>query len=101
MKRYCDEVDGPKMANMVEQGKTPFLSPAELENIGYKLAIWPSSMMLASIKGMQAETMRLAGGEVGEGGKVTFLELQDLVGFPAYYDAERKYAFDNIDEAAE
>ena len=49
----------------------------------------------------KAETMRLAGGEVGEGGKVTFLELQDLVGFPAYYDAERKYAFDNIDEAAE
>ena len=33
MKRYCDEVEGPKMANMVEQGKTPFLPPAELEAI--------------------------------------------------------------------
>ena len=42
MKRYCDEVDGPKMANMVEQGKTPFLSPAELEAIGYKIANWPA-----------------------------------------------------------
>ena len=101
MKRYCDEVDGPKMANMVEQGKTPFLSPAELEDIGYKLAIWPSSIMLASIQGMQAEMARLAKGEVGEEGKATFLELQDLVGFPAYYDAEKKYAFENMDQAAE
>ena len=57
--------------------------------------------MLASIQGMQAEMARLSKGEVGEEGKATFLELQDLVGFPAYYDAEKKYAFENMDQAAE
>lgn len=92
MKRYCDEVDGPKMANMVEQGKTPFLSPAELEEIGYKIAIWPAALMLAAISGMRTELARLAGGVAAEDGKATFPELQDIVGFPAYYDAEAKYA---------
>jgi len=101
MKRYCDEVDGPKMANMVEQGKTPFLTPAELEEIGYKVAIWPASIMLAAMRGMETEMARLARDEVGDDGKASFLELQDLVGFPDYYDAEKKYAFDNLDQAAE
>ena len=92
MKRYCDEVEGPKMANMVEQGKPPFLAPAELDAIGYKIGIWPAAMMLAAINGMQAELNRLAGGEAGEEGKANFSELQDIVGFPAYYDTENKYA---------
>ena len=92
MKRYCDEVEGPKMANMVEQGKTPFLAPAELDAIGYKIGIWPAAMMLAAINGLQAELNRLAGGEAREDGKANFSELQDIVGFPAYYDTENKYA---------
>ena len=27
MRRYCSEVDGPKMANLIEGGKTPLLPP--------------------------------------------------------------------------
>jgi 2-methylisocitrate lyase-like PEP mutase family enzyme len=92
MKRYCDEVDGPKMANMVEQGKTPFLSPAELEKIGYKIGIWPAALMLAAIDGMRRELARLHSGVAAEDGKATFPELQELVGFPDYYVAEKRYA---------
>jgi 2-methylisocitrate lyase-like PEP mutase family enzyme len=92
MKRYCEEVDGPKMANMVEQGKTPYLSPAELEAIGYKIAIYPAALMLAAIEGMRRELARLAGGTAAEADKATFPELQALVGFPEYYDAEKRYA---------
>jgi len=94
MRQYCTEVEGPKMANMVEQGDTPFLPPAELEEIGYKIAIWPAALMLSAIRGMETELARLAGGQVGEDGKVTFPELQDIVGFPDYYDAEKEYAFE-------
>ncbi len=92
MKRYCDDVDGPKMANMVEQGKTPFLSPAELEKIGYKVGIWPAALMLAAIDGMRRELARLHSGIAAEDGKATFPELQELVGFPDYYVAEKRYA---------
>ena len=34
MRRSCAEVEGPKMANLVEQGDTPILPPAELEEMG-------------------------------------------------------------------
>ncbi|MAH83245.1 MAG: carboxyvinyl-carboxyphosphonate phosphorylmutase [Rhodospirillaceae bacterium TMED8] len=92
MKRYCNDVEGAKMANMVEQGETPFLSPSELEKIGYKITIWPAALMLSAINGMKAELMRLHSGIASEDGKATFPELQDIVGFPAYYEAVEKYA---------
>jgi carboxyvinyl-carboxyphosphonate phosphorylmutase len=43
MKRVRDEIDAPLLANMVEGGKTPWLTTDELEAIGYNLAIYPLS----------------------------------------------------------
>ncbi len=92
MKRYCDEVEGPKMANMVEQGDTPYLSPAELEAIGYKVAIWPASLMLASIAAMEKALADLHAGEQHPENLATFPHLRDIVGFPEYYEDEKRYA---------
>lgn len=36
-------------------GKTPILSPLELENIGYKLVAYPLSLMGVSIRAMQVK----------------------------------------------
>jgi len=41
MRRYCADVDGPKMANLIEGGKTPLIPPARLEEIGYTIAVTP------------------------------------------------------------
>jgi 2-methylisocitrate lyase-like PEP mutase family enzyme len=35
MEEYCRRVPGPKLANMLEQGRTPILSPPELKAMGY------------------------------------------------------------------
>lgn len=43
MKRVRDEIDAPLLANMVEGGKTPWLTTQELESLGYNLAIYPLS----------------------------------------------------------
>ncbi len=91
MRKYCDEVPGPKMANMVEQGETPFLSPKELQDIGYKVIIFPVSLMLAGIKAMEDALSSMQGGKHPDE-LVTFAHLRDVVGFPDYYDAENKYA---------
>jgi len=34
-------------------GKTPILTPIELEDLGYKLAAYPLSLIGASVKAMQ------------------------------------------------
>ena len=37
MRRICREIEGPKMANNIEGGLTPFLPAPELEKIGYAM----------------------------------------------------------------
>lgn len=52
MQAYCRQVPGPKMANMVEQGKSPVLKPEHLERIGYQIAAYPLTLILAALKAM-------------------------------------------------
>ena len=89
MRRYCNEVPGPKMANLIEFGKTPLLPPAQLEAIGYKIAVYPLTLLNVSIKAMQAALARIQRGEIAE--VLTFTDLQAAVGFPEYYAGEERY----------
>ncbi len=41
---------GPQMANMSESGLTPILSAKELEQMGFKLTIWPSTSARIIVK---------------------------------------------------
>ena len=93
MKRYCDDVEGPKMANMVEQGDTPFLEPKKLADIGYKIIIYPISLMLAGLRAMEESLKSMQGGKHPDA-LAEFSHLRDVVGFPDYYDKEKKYAAD-------
>jgi 2-methylisocitrate lyase-like PEP mutase family enzyme len=49
MKEVCDAFKDkvPLLSNMVEGGKTPFLSAAELQEIGYSLVIFPGGFVRA------------------------------------------------------
>jgi 2-methylisocitrate lyase-like PEP mutase family enzyme len=90
MRRYCAEVPGPKMANMVEGGDTPLLAPEKLAEIGYKIALYPLTLMLAGLKAMEDALGAMRDG-AHPVGLAEFAHLRDVVGFPAYYDAEKKY----------
>jgi 2-methylisocitrate lyase-like PEP mutase family enzyme len=48
MRKICTSFDVPCLANMVEGGRTPVLSRAALQDIGYKVAIFPVTSMLAA-----------------------------------------------------
>jgi 2-methylisocitrate lyase-like PEP mutase family enzyme len=90
MRRYCREVDGPKMANMIEGGKTPLLPPAQLEAIGYTIAVYPLTLLNVSIQAMRAALEALARGE-RPATAMEFPALKQAVGFPEYYAEEAKY----------
>ena len=93
MRAYCEKVPGPKMANMVEQGDTPVLSPGVLQDIGYSIAIYPITLMLAGINAMEQALAALAAGQTPDNA-AEFAHLRDIVGFPDYYEAEKRYAAD-------
>lgn len=91
MRRFCDAVDGVKMANLVEQGKTPVLPPDTLAEIGYTIAAHPLTLMLAAQAAMEAALQDLAAGQVPKN-LASFEALQAAVGFPDYYQEEERYA---------
>jgi 2-methylisocitrate lyase-like PEP mutase family enzyme len=90
MRRYCAEVDGPKMANMIEGGKTPLLPFPELAAIGYKIAVYPLTLLNVSIQAMRAALGNLAVGQRAAEA-MDFEQLKDAVGFPEYYAEEARY----------
>jgi 2-methylisocitrate lyase-like PEP mutase family enzyme len=93
MTAYCDGVPGPKMANMVEGGETPFLPPEQLAEIGYKVIIYPISLMLAGLQVMEDALASIKGGSHPDN-LAGFGHLRDVVGFPEYYDVEKQYTTD-------
>lgn len=92
MRRYCDEVGGWKLANMLEMGETPLLKPKELLEIGYKVAAYPLTMLSAAVKAQEVALLKLANGEPCDELIKSFSELCDIVGFNKYYDEEARYA---------
>ena len=93
MQRYCSEVRGPKMANLIENGKTPLLAHSQLEQMGYCIAVYPLSLLSSSGKAMQETLGFIKAGESPRNG-LDFDELQAVVGFPAYYEGEARYRVD-------
>lgn len=91
MKQFCCEVDGIKMANLIENGLTPVLPPEELHKIGYSIAAYPLTLLQAIISAMEAALSDLASGKHPEGMQ-DFEHVKDVIGFNDYYREEDRYA---------
>jgi len=92
MRRFCSAMKKPCMANMVPGGKTPVLPPQQLQEIGYKLALYPVMLLSAAIAAMQSTLKALRPGSSEPAcPSVSFAELQSIVGFPQYWERETKY----------
>ena len=90
MRRYCAAVDGPKMANLIEGGRTPLLPHAQLEAIGYKIAVYPLTLLNVSIRAMRDALADLRAGRPASAA-MDFEALKSAVGFPEYYAEEARY----------
>ncbi len=77
------------MANLLEQGVTPILSLEELEALGYKIAAFPLTLLSAAALAMREALMKLKNGESVDT-ILSFEQLKEIVGFPAYNEALKK-----------
>ncbi|GAB4834162.1 hypothetical protein Ancab_032426 [Ancistrocladus abbreviatus] len=95
MKAFCSISPlVPKMANMLEGGgKTPILTPIELEDVGYRVVAYPLSLIGVSIQAMQDALIAIRAGRVPSPGSMpSFEEIKDILGFNNYYEEEKRYA---------
>jgi 2-methylisocitrate lyase-like PEP mutase family enzyme len=94
MRRFCRAMTKPCMANMVPGGKTPVLPLHKLQQVGYKLALYPVMLLSSAIAAMQATLAALRPeSNLPQPPAISFAELQSVVGFPAYWERETKYQF--------
>ncbi|HIF53717.1 MAG: isocitrate lyase/PEP mutase family protein [Methylococcales bacterium] len=91
MQQYCQQVAGHKVANLIEHGKTPVLTHEQLAAMGYKIAVYPLTLLNVSIQAMQRSLSALKSGNQTE--VMHFSELTHAVGFNDYYAEEEKYRF--------
>jgi len=94
MKKIAENIKAPLLANMVEAGKTPFLTATELEQIGYKLVIYPSSTLYAATKSIMNLLQCLKDTDSTMGyidNMVAFKEFYDLVGVEKARDLEKSF----------
>ena len=95
MNRIGSAFDLPLVANMVEKGRTPVLQRAALESIGYRIAIFPVSALLAAVRAMTGvyRTLQISGStENIDMPMADFGELTKLMGFEDIWDFEKRYA---------
>lgn len=95
MRRIGKAFDLPLVANMVERGRTPVLSKQDLESIGYKLAIFPVTALLAAVAAMKSVYQQFEDQGSSSGGATPlfdFSELTKLMGFEDVWEFEKRYA---------
>ena len=93
MRTFCRELPGPKMANLVEDGDTPLIPPERLEEIGYRIAAYPLTLLSAAMRAMQEALAALGAGRSPDN-LLGFEGLREIVGFPAYDEESARYRED-------
>jgi 2-methylisocitrate lyase-like PEP mutase family enzyme len=84
MQQICRVPGGCHMANVVERGgKTPVLPPPVLQEMGYRIAAYPLTLLSAAGYAMRAALDCLAAGTTPEN-IFAFKEIMAIVGFPEY-----------------
>jgi 2-methylisocitrate lyase-like PEP mutase family enzyme len=88
----------PLLANMVEGGKTPLLSAAELGALGFKLVIFPGAMVrvLGQAAGDYLEVLKKEGTTAGYLDRMfDFARLNDVIGTDEMMRVSEAYAPDD------
>lgn len=95
LERVAKEVEGvTRVANMIEGGRTPLLTPKELHDLGFDLIVTPLSALFAATKAMQAAFATLkAEGTLREHPEllVSFSEFEPVVDLAGHRGLEERY----------
>lgn len=95
LEQIARAIPGPKVANMVEHGRTPLLPPQELHQLGFDLIVTPLAGLMASAKALtdayallrRDGTLRFHLERL-----MPFDEFNDLVELERHYDLDRRYS---------
>ncbi len=94
MELITKSISAPCVANVVEGGRTPLLSQIELEKIGYKLIIYPTSSIYVTAYAVSKlmDELIIKGTTKGLVNKmISFSDFNNLIGLPEIRKLENEY----------
>ncbi len=93
IERVAKEIHAPLLSNQVPGGRTPGLTAAELEKLGYKIVIFPVVSLMAATLAIENALTKLqkTGTDWHDGPVLSPLEIFQKVGIDAWLEQERKY----------
>ncbi len=94
IKKISSSIDAPLVANMIEGGRSPLLSAKELEDLGYKIALFPLSALFASsyaIKSVLKSLKESYSTKAYIDHMMRFNDLNELVNLELYKRLEQRY----------
>ena len=92
LEEICKRIDYPKFVNMLAFGKTPILSVAELEEMGFKMMVAPIDSVLLTARAMRemAEVFKRDGHTKNMANiMVGFDEIKDILGLSDYLELDK------------
>lgn len=93
LERVAGAFDAPAFANMIEGGKTPYRTPAELEAIGFAIVVYPVAALFAATRAMERTfEALLEEGSTASVDAVSFETFETIVEADGYRERERRYA---------
>jgi 2-methylisocitrate lyase-like PEP mutase family enzyme len=90
MQVFAREMSVPTLANVVPGGKSPVLSRQELEDLGFKLAVY-HPLIFASVRAIQAALESMLVESTPAPLALTFEEMKRVVGLPGYDAQSAQY----------
>lgn len=81
----------PQMANMLEGGRTPLLSPAELYALGFSIVAYPTSLIFRVARVVEKALADLKAGRFSADERVDFEQFKDIVDFKAWAETEDRF----------
>ncbi|MDP6559472.1 MAG: isocitrate lyase/PEP mutase family protein [Candidatus Binatia bacterium] len=86
------EVKTPLLFNMTEGGKSPMVPIEKLQELGFKIVLFPSDLQRAFISGSKRVLEARLKGQVGPlEGMGSFKERDEVVDLKSYLDLEKRY----------
>ena len=92
IERIAGEVEAPLLINLVQGGLTPLQSAAQLQELGYAIAIHPSNLLIQATFGMLQSLCELNGTDITPHLPTKPADFFDLVGMAEWLELDTRYA---------
>jgi len=92
MKKIGAALGVPLLSNQLHGGHTPILPQAQLKEMGYSIAIYPTAGLFAAAQALKNVYTALANDKPVEAPLYSFQEFVEMIGFQKVWDFEQKYA---------